>query len=315
MKKYVILSLFFLVFATAVQALIPAGLITFVVKNDKGELLSGVNLDIKSERLSTYHETLVTDKNGKAKILLKLATYDVKFTKDGYAPFTKKVKPLLGDRKTIAITLKPVEEVIKDMDKKGELTGKAKAVSLYNGIVPLLKAGDDAAALPKLKEVLQNDPELAPALFHLGRIQLKNNDLVNAEKNLLKALQVDPNINPAYSMLAELYKRKGDTENYNKYLAEAEKRGSVSAGEYYNQAAEAINAGDDAKAKGLLEKAIKVNPKFADSYYQLGMCFMRGGDYGKSIENLQKYLDIDPNGKHAAECKQFITALKSMQKK
>ncbi|PJB80339.1 MAG: hypothetical protein CO090_04325, partial [Acidobacteria bacterium CG_4_9_14_3_um_filter_49_7] len=147
------------------------------------------------------------------------------------------------------------------------------------------------------------------------RIELKNNNLDKAQKYLVRALQVNPDMDSAYSMLAELYKRKGDTKNYQKYLKEAESRGSVSAGEYYNQAAEAINAGDDTKAKELLGKAISANPKFADSYYQLGVCFMRGGDYAKSIENLQKYLEIEPTGKHAEECKQFITALKSMQQK
>ncbi len=315
MKKYVFLSICFLVFATAVEALIPAGLVTFVVKNEKGQLLSGVKVVLHSEKITTYEEKLVTNEKGSAKILLKLATYDVKFTKDGYAPFTKKVKPLLGDRKTIEITLKTVEKVIHDMDKKGKLTGKAKAITLYNSLVPLLKEGKDADVLPKLKQILQLDPELAPALFHTGRIELRENDLDGAEKNLLKAIQIDPKIKPAYAMLAELYKRKGDTENYQKFLKQAEDMGAVSAGEYYNQAADAINAGDDAKAKPLLLKAIAVNPKFADSYYQLGMCYMRGGDYAKSIENLQKYLKIEPNGKHAAECKQFISALQSMLKK
>ncbi len=313
MKKYVILSLFFLLFATAVQALIPAGLVIFKVMDENGAAIEGVQIVIHSDKFSNYEEKLVTDKDGKAKILLKLAHYDVKFTKDGFAPIEKKVKPLLGDRKTVPIKMESVKEVVKKLQESEKLTPEQKAIMEYNNLVPLLKEGNDAAALPKLKEIMKLDSNLAPVLFHLGRIELKNNQLDDAEKLLLKAISLKPDLNPVYGMLAELYKRRGDKENYEKYLKEAESRGAVSAGEYYNQAVEAINSGKDDVAIPLLEKAIKVNPEFVDSYYQLGMCFMRSGAYAKSIENLQKYLSIKPDGKHAAEAKQFITALKSMQ--
>jgi len=306
------LSVFF-AFAANVMAGLSAGQITFHVTDGHGNVIEGVQVEVVSMRSENFKVKLTTDKHGKAKTVLKFDQYKAIFSKDGYQGYSYTFRPRLGDRKVIEIKLTSIEVAMKQAESK--LTGKDKAVVLFNEAVPLMKDGKDAEALPKLKEAIELNPELAPALFHAGRISMKNNDLDGAEKYLLKALQVDPDMNSAYSMLSVLYKRKGDTENYQKYLKEAESRGSVSAGEYYNQAAEAINAGDDVKAKELLNKAIKANPKFADSYYQLGMCHMRGGDYAKSIENLQKYIDIDPTGKHVAECKQFITALKSMLKK
>ncbi|NOZ13563.1 MAG: tetratricopeptide repeat protein [Acidobacteria bacterium] len=313
MKKYVILSLFFLLFATAVQALMPAGLVIFQVRDENGTPIKGVHIVVHNKKDVKFEAKLVTDEKGKAKVLLKLGHFDAKFTKDGFAPFEKTVKPLLGDRKTIQIKMESVKEAVKKLQESEKLTPEQKAIMEYNNLVPLLKKGDDAAALPKLQEIMKLDPNLAPVLFQLGRIELKNNQLDDAEKMLLKAISLKPDLNPVYGMLAEVYKRKGDKENYEKYLKEAELRGAVSAGVYYNQAVEAINNGKDDTAIPLLEKAIKVNPEFVDSYYQLGMCFMRSGAYAKSIENLQKYLSIKPDGKHAAEAKQFITALKSMQ--
>ncbi|NOY21991.1 MAG: tetratricopeptide repeat protein [Acidobacteria bacterium] len=312
MKKFLVLmtlSVFFAV-STTVMAGLTAGLITFHVKDSHGHAIEGVHIVVVSERAENFKIEITTDKHGKAKSVLKFDHYKAIFSKDGYQGYSYKFKPKLSDRKVIEIKLTSLEEAMKKAEST--LTGKDKAVVLFNEAVPLMKAGKDKEALPKLREAIQLDPELAPALFHIGRIDMKNNNLDDAEKSLLKALQVDPDMSRAYSMLSELYKRKGDTENYQKYLNEAESRGVVSAGEYYNQAAAAINEGDDAKAKSLLDKAIKANPKFADSYYQLGMCAMRSGEYAKSIENLQKYLEIEPTGKHAAECKQFITALKSM---
>ena len=315
MKKISVFMSWFVVFAfsTAVMAGLTAGQIVFHVTDGHGHSIEGVNIIVSSEKAENFKVELTTDKHGKAKTVLRFAHYKAAFKKDGFADYSYKFRPRLGDRKVIEIKLPSMEDTMKKAESK--LTGKDKAVVLFNEAVPLMKDGKDNEALPKLKEALQLNPELAPALFHAGRIELKNNELDAAEKNLMKALEVDPDMDSAYAMLSELYKRKGDTENYQKYLKEAESRGSVSAAEYYNQAAEAINAGDDTKAKELLAKAISVNPKFADSYYQLGVCFMRGGDYAKSIENLQKYLEIEPTGKHVEECKQFVAALKSMQQK
>ena len=312
MKKLtglMVLSAFF-TFSVSVMAGLTAGQVSFHVTDGHGNEIEGVQIVISSDKFESFRIDLATNERGLAKTVLKYDHYKAIFTKDGYQNYSYKFRPRLSDRKVIQIKLTSVKEAMKEAEST--LTGKDKAVLLFNQAVPLMKEGKDVEAIPKLKEAIELDPELAPALFHAGRIELKNNNLEDAEKYLLKALQVDVEMNSAYSMLSELYKRKGDTENYQKYLKEAESRGSVSAGEYYNQAAEAINAGDDAKAKSLLEKAIKANPKFADSYYQLGMCFMRSGGYAESIENLQKYLEIEPTGKHAEECKQFITALKSM---
>ncbi len=315
MRKFATLMALSIVFVVSTSALagLTAGQVTFHVTDGHGHAVEGAQVVVTSEKAGSFKVELTTDKHGKAKTVLRFDHYEAVFTKDGYQSYSYKFKPKLSDRKVIEIKLISSDEAMKEAESK--LTGKDKAVVLFNEAVPLMKDGKDKEAMPKLTEAIQLDPELAPALFHAGRIELKNNNLDKAQKYLDKALQVNPDMDSAYSMLAELYKRKGDTKNYQKYLKEAESRGSVSAGEYYNQAAEAINAGDDTKAKELLAKAISANPKFADSYYQLGVCFMRGGDYAKSIENLQKYLEIEPTGKHAEECKQFVTALKSMQQK
>lgn len=312
MKKFIgLMAMFaFFTFTVSVMAGLTAGQITFKVSDGQGNCIEGVQIVIISEKMESFKIELTTDKDGKGKTVLKFDHYKATFSKDGYQNYSYTFRPKLGDRKVILIKLTSMEVAMKEAES--ELTGKDKAVVIFNQAIPLIKDGKEKEALAKLKEVIELDPDLAPALFHAGRIEMKNNNLDDAEKHLLKALQVDAEMNSAYAMLSELYKRKGDTENYQKYLKEAESRGSVSAGEYYNQAAEAINVGDDAKAKELLGKAIKANPKFADSYYQLGMCFMRGGEYAKSIENLQKYIEIEPTGNHVEECKQFITALKSM---
>jgi len=309
MKKFLFLGALMLLVTVAAHALIPAGYVIFKVTDEKGNPLQGVEIVIHSEKTATFEEKLVTDKKGQAKILLKLATYDCTFKLEGYQPYMMKVKPLLGDRKEVPVTLKSAQAAMKEMEQKGELKGKDKAVVLFNKAVAFIKSGDDDQAMPLLEEALQEDPDLTPALFHVGRIHLMKNELDKAEKELTRVLELKPDMNSVYAMLAELYKRKGDDANYQKYIAEAEARGAVSAAEYYNQAAEKINAMDDDGAIPLLEKALQVDDQYADAYFQLGMIWLRKGDTAKCIELLKKFLELQPEGENAEICKGIISSL------
>lgn len=312
MKRAVFLSVLLFVLAFTVNAVIPAGMVIFNVTDMEGNALEGVEIILHSKKLESFEEKLTTDEKGHAKILLKLGDYEVEFHKEGFAPMKQVIKPSMGERKELDVKLGSIGQAMAQMDDAGELTGKDKAVVLFNEAVPMIKAGDDDGALPKLEEAIQEDPELAPALFHAGRIHLMKNDLEKAEAELLKVLEVKPDMDSVYPLLAETYKRMGDDKNYEKYLAEAETRGTVSAGEYYNQAAEKINAGDDTGAKPLLEKAISINPEFADAYYELGMLYLRTGDTQKCVDNLNKYLEYKPDGPNAQVCKDLIQSLGSM---
>lgn len=311
MKKALILGAFVMFLSVVVYAVIPAGYITFVVTDQDGNPIADVELVIHSDKTTTFEEILTTDKKGKVKILLKLADYTVQAKKDGFQPVEQAFRPTMSQRKDVEITMYSLAAVSTPSDPS-QLKGKDKAIAIFNNAVPLLKAGNDAEALPLLEEAIAADDSVVQAKFHAGRIHLIQNNLDKSEKYLLEALEQDSTMDSIYPMLAELYKRKGDTANYEKYLAEAESRGAVSAVEYYNQAAELINAGNDTEALVLLEKAISVDANYADAYYQYGMAMLRTGDIPKCLENLNKYLELDPEGSHAQECRDFIKALGSM---
>ena len=312
MRKNLFLGTLLLFVAVTVRAVIPAGYITFIVTDQNGDPIEGVELVIHAKKMTTFEEKLVTDEKGQAKILLRLDDYTVDGTKEGYQPFQQIVRPELSQRKDVPISMHSLDAMVVQHTDAGELTGKDLAAETFNTAVPFLKSGNDAEALPLLEKAIEADPTLVQALFHAGRIYLVDGNLDKSEKYLTEVMNQNPDMDSLYGMLAELYKRKGDDAKYKQFLAEAESRGAVSAGEYYNQAAEMINAGDFEGAKPLLEKAISVNPDYADAYYQMGMWYVREGDYPKCMEYLKKYLELDPEGSHAQECKDFIAALGSM---
>ncbi len=304
MKKTKILIALAIVFMSVAVYAIKAGMIEFVVKDEKGKPIEGVKITLTDKKGTPFKKELFTDNKGKVKITLQFSHYKAVLEKKGYMPMTIEVKPNVGERKKEKVKMTSMKEAVSE--GKVEITPEGQAIDAYNSAVELIKAGDNDGALPLLEKAVSLKPDIAPAQFNLGRLYLIKGDLDKAEKALLKALEINPDINPAYAMLADVYRQKGDKENQEKYLKIAEEKGAVSGAEYYNQAVEAINAGDMSKAKPLLEKCIEVDKEFADAYYQLGIIYINEGNNEKCVEFLKKYLELDPNGSNADAAKAIV---------
>ena len=313
MRFFKFLSVFALILVFTVKSFagIQAGMIIFKVVDENKKPLEGVKVTITMKKRKSFHKELVTNKKGIAKVTLNIANYIVKFEKKGYVTYEKLTKPIISDKKKEIIQLMSMEAAVKKEESK--MSPEDRAALSFNQAVEHLKKKDDKGAYPLLKKAVELNPNLSFAWFHLGRIDLINNKLDDAERELLKAIDLNASMGHAYVLLADVYKKKGDEENYKKYHKKAEEMGAIGAGEYYNKAVEYINAGNDKDAKVFLEKALKVDPKYSDAYYQLGLLYLRQGDMNKCVEMLKKYLEIDPKGKHAGDCQGLIQGLSSGQ--
>ncbi len=313
MKVLKFLTFFAVILMFAVKSFsgITAGMIIFKVVDENKKPIEGVKITILNTKNKSFKKELVTDKKGIAKVTLSISTYIAKFEKEGYVSYEKYVKPIISDKKKELIKLMSVEAAMEQ--KESEMSPEDRAALKFNKAVEFLKKKDDNGAYPLLKEAVELNPELSYAWFHLGRIDLMNNKLDDAERELLQATELNPSMGHAFVLLAEVYKKKGDEEKYKKYHKIAEDMGAISPAEYYNKAVEYINAGDDIHAKEYLEKALQVDDKYADAYYQLGLLYLRLGDMNKCVEMLKKYVEIAPNGKYAADCKGLIQGLTGAQ--
>ncbi len=313
MKVFKFLTIFMLVFVFAVKSYagIQAGMIIFKVVDENKKPLEGVKITITMKKRKNFKKELITNKKGIAKVTLNIASYTVKFEKEGYVSYETITKPIISDKKVENIKLMSLKAAA--MQQQSKLSPEERAAIAFNQAVEFLKKKDDKGAYPLLKKAAELNPNLAYAWFHLGRIDLKNNKLDDAERELLKAIELNSSMGHAYVLLAEVYKKKGDEKNYEKYHKKAEEMGAIDPAEYYNKAVEYINAGNDKEAKVYLEKTLQVDPKYADAYYQLGLLYLRLGDMNKCIDMLKKYLELAPNGKHAADCQGLIQGLTSGQ--
>ncbi len=309
--KFLSAFLLILVFTVNSFAGITAGMIIFKVVDENKKPLEGVKITITMKKRKSFKKELVTDKKGVAKVTLNIATYNVKFEKEGYVTYETLTKPIISDKKVETIKLMSLKAAA--MEQESKLSPEDRAALAFNQAVEYLKKKDDANAYPLLKKAVEFNPDLSYAWFHLGRIDLLNNKLDDAEKELLKAVDLNSSMGHAYVLLAEVYKKKGDEEKYKKYHKKAEEMGAIDPAEYYNKAVEYINAGDDVNAKVYLEKALSVDKKYADAYYQLGLLYLRQGDMNKCVEMLKKYLEVAPNGKYAGDCQGLIQGLTAGQ--
>ncbi len=313
MRVFKFLSVFVLILIFTVKSFagIQAGMIIFKVVDENKKPLEGVKITITMKKRKSFHKELVTNKKGIARVTLNVATYMVKFEKEGYVTYETLTKPIISDKKKEVIKLMSIEAAAKK--KASNLSPEDRAALAFNQAVEYLKKKDDKDAYPLLKKAAELNPNLAYAWFHLGRIDLENNKLDDAERELLKVIDLNSSMGHAYVLLADVYKKKGDDKNYKKYHKKAEEMGAIDPAEYYNKAVEYINAGNDKDAKVYLEKALHINPKYSDAYYQLGLLYLRQGDMQKCVEMLKKYLEIDPKGKHAGDCQGLIQGLSSGQ--
>ncbi len=313
MKIIKFLSVFALILVFTVKSFagIQAGMIIFKVVDENKKPLEGVKITITMKKRKSFKKELVTDKKGIARVTLNIATYTVKFEKEGYVSYETATKPIISDKKTMHIKLMSLKAAAVQQESK--LSPEERAVLAYNQAIEYLKKKDDKNAYPMLKKAVEFNPDLAFAWFHLGRIDFVNNKLDDAERELLKAISLNPSMGHAYALLADVYKKKGDEENYKKYHKKAEEMGAIDPAEYYNKAVDYINSGDDKNAKTFLEKTLEVDNKYADAYYQLGLLYLRKGDMTKCVEMLKKYLELAPNGKYAGDCQGLIDGLTAGQ--
>ena len=114
-------------------------------------------------------------------------------------------------------------------------------------------------ALDLLQQALAEDPENAPSLALLAKIDFSRGDVAKAQEEIARALRGDP-YNPDY-----LYVR-------GKVLEGADPRAALEA----------------------FRKTVLVNPKESDAYYEMGEIYLKLGDRNRASQALQKAVQLSP---------------------
>lgn len=170
---------------------------------------------------------------------------------------------------------------------------KALGDAQYN-----LNQFDDAVAsyekaAPLAENATKTDPKADPAKAKTGLAQIYTN-----EGNAYLKIKKNPEAIAAFTKAAELDPNPGTA--------------------YFNLCATQYNTGNTDGAMAACDKAIAADPNKADAYFIKGSLMMGASTMDKqgkldapagTADTLNKYLSLEPNGSHANDVKEMLTAI------
>jgi predicted O-linked N-acetylglucosamine transferase (SPINDLY family) len=124
----------------------------------------------------------------------------------------------------------------------------------------LVTAGDFARARAICEQILEQKPDVVPAINLLAMIHLRENRFPQATSESARALEIDPNFAPARATLGEALRLMNTPE----------------------------------QAVGHLEKALALQPDLPDAHRSLGICLVHFGKVDEAILHFQKVIDLTP---------------------
>lgn len=325
------------ILAGAVSLKADAVRFTGVVKTKSGKPVAGAHIML--ERLDiSWKVEFTTDADGRfaraGVTPLADPVYQLTISKDGFVTTHEKLVISFSNedsRKKEFVLLTPQEAVSEGGPSVSPGAAEAeKARAAFNAAAPLYNQKQYAEALPGLeaaykgmtkaegeaeddmtKASIQDGLTLMTKVYGITLHKLNRDD--EAVTLLAQIVDADPkNVKNGDAMktLVEIFEAKKDAANLAKYQAILNAAAGVSNGlAPYNEGVSAFNAGRMKEAKIQLQKAIAADPAFADSYYLLGLVEMNQGNLPAAKGHFKKYLDLAPNGKHAQEVKDALSAL------
>ncbi len=151
---------------------------------------------------------------------------------------------------------------------------------LFLAAVQAEEAGEKQRAIDRYHEILQLDPDYAPASINLGTLHFHLRQYTKAEEYYRRATIADPSYVLAYFDLGNV-------------LDELERM-------------------DDAIAA--YRQAVTLAPGYADAHYNLALAYERKGQHRSALRHWQNYVRIDNRGPWAEHARLQIRKLLSREK-
>jgi tetratricopeptide (TPR) repeat protein len=177
-----------------------------------------------------------------------------------------------------------------------------KAERLFQKVTRRANQGDVRGALPDLKRLVAQFPEVAKYHQILGLAHLELENLDAAEDELLRALRLDPRLDAALTTLANVYQKRGKPDlAIPLYRRSIELRPTAYA--LSNLGAVLAQTGDLPQAITVLTEATRVDPAFPKAWYGLGLALYKTGEparFPSALDALDKALAVIGDRKREA---------------
>jgi len=293
----------FLAFALAAAWGQTQGRIEGRVLDPAGNSLEKVAVSIVSQRTSSIHYDISTDKGGKfIQVGLTPGNYLVTFKKDGFAPASKEVHVSIDESTRVDIQLKTVEAALQKT--------LSEADSLFLKGNKLLAEQKYPEACATYQEAIKLDAGNWRYYLNLGLSQKKMNQAGESLAAFKKAAELNPESPSANRETGEALARAGSLAEARPYYEKAVSLSPDDADVRFNLGLCLSGSGEPEAAFVQFEKAVELKPGSADAIYQLGLSCINLQKNERAIAAFESYLKIDPDSPRAVQVRAFLDFLK-----
>ena len=155
--------------------------------------------------------------------------------------------------------------------------------------------GNNEAAAAELHKALQIDPQDLTALYNLGRLAIKDNQIAEAVGFLETAAAAHPDDTDTHAVLAYAYTQSGRLSDAVDQLRDAIKISPDNAELHSILSQTLANAGDLQQAITEQKEALRLQPNDADGWNNLGMEEATAGSLAEARQAFTHALQLDPS--------------------
>jgi Tfp pilus assembly protein PilF len=293
------------------------------VTDPNGEPIPDVDVEFQyqGETRVPITKNAKTDDDGYfIRVGLKSGPWKIVFTKEGYKPRVTNTAvsgdarsdweepivmapaPQQSQTATNAAEVQAMEAAQEEAKKLGEKYSKA---------LEAMSAGsyDEAEAL--FKEVVDDNPGVAPAHHNLGYIYMLKNDGPAAEEEFQKAIAAQPSAPDSYVALSTLMTADGRPQEAYDLLQGAALLLPEDGNYQFALGVAATNLGKDEEAMVAFEKAATMEPPNIEAHYYLATLAVGRNDTAAAVEHLETYVGSAAEGSpNVATATALLEALK-----
>jgi len=279
------------------------GRVAFTVELPDGTPVKGAVLKVTCSEISTFDQTLTTNKKGQATLAVVDATktYDVKVDYEGYPTQELNVKPDIQSTKKMTVTLNKVEAAPAPPAGGASEASFTPAERIFNEGVEAYKADDFETAKEKFTKALELNPDMPFAHLALGSYYFEIGDYPAALDSATKAVELDPQSVRAHRIIYECHQALGNKDEASKaakVLAEIDKS-TDSVAIVFNEGVAAYRVGDKKTAKENFLRALEMNPDLTAALSALAIVYLQEQSWPEAAEMAERLLVLEPDNQKA----------------
>jgi tetratricopeptide (TPR) repeat protein len=297
------LAAFILVLAVAGSWAQTTGRVAGRVHGPDGSPVEKAEVTIVSQRTSSIHYDLKTDKDGRfIQVGLAPGQYLVSAKKAGFAPSSKEIRIKIAEETTCEFTLEPVDTAMQK-----SLSEADRAFLKGNKLYGEQKFPEAEAAYG---EAIGLDPANWAYRLNLGLALKKSAKPEEALAAFRKAAELNPESYSANKETGETLAKAGQFAEAKPFYEKAAGLSPDDPDAQYNLGVCQVNLGESEAALPRFARAVELNPDFADAYYQMATILISQNKVPEAKAALEKFLALAPDHEKAAIARQLLEYLK-----